>query len=93
MSRHHSQRLPARRWARARRRVLDAANWRCAQCGQYGNEVDHILPLDRGGDPWASDNLQVLCRGCHTQKTASENRREPTPAEAAWRALVDELSP
>ena len=54
-------------------------------------EVDHVVPLDKGGDPWALDNLQALCRGCHIEKTAAENRRPPTPAEEEWRALVREL--
>ena len=78
MSRHHAFGFPRRRWEHLRRAVLDAANWRCAKCGRYGNEVDHIQPLDRGGDPWALENLQCLCRGCHIAKTRAENRREPT---------------
>lgn len=90
MSRQH-RKLSDRRWGRVRRALLAAANWRCVNCGLYANEVDHIVPLHRGGDPWALDNLQVLCRGCHIRKTARENRREPTPAEAAWRKMVDDL--
>lgn len=90
MSRHHLH-LSGPRWARIRQAVLNAANWRCARCGRYGNEVDHINPLHRGGDPWNRSNLQVLCRGCHIRKTARDNRRKPTPAEAAWKRLVDDL--
>lgn len=74
-----------------RRKVLDAANWRCAVCGRYANEVDHIRPLHRGGDPWAESNLQAICRNHHIEKTRAENRREPTAAERAWRELVAEL--
>ena len=34
-------------------------------------EVDHIIPKKRGGtDVW--DNLQGLCRPCHSRKTRSE---------------------
>jgi 5-methylcytosine-specific restriction protein A len=34
-------------------------------------EVDHIQPLSRGGGhEW--DNLQALCRSCHSKKTARE---------------------
>ena len=51
-------------------------------------EVDHVVPLDKGGDPWDPANLQTLCRGCHVAKTAAENRRPLTPAEAEWRVLV-----
>lgn len=91
MSRHHVK-LNAGRWARVRRRVLDAGRWRCAECGRYGNEVDHVKPLHRGGDAWDAANLQVLCKRHHIEKTRSENRREPTPAEARWRELVQELA-
>ena len=89
-SRFHA-RLNRRRWARVRRRVLDAAGWRCVVCSRYGNEVDHIQPLHKDGDPWDPANLQALCRRCHIEKTAAENRREPTASEAAWRVLVDDL--
>ena len=51
-------------------------------------EVDHVVPLDRSGDPWDPANLQTLCRSCHIAKTAGENRRPLTPAETEWRALV-----
>ena len=62
---------------------------RCARCGRAARlECDHVVPLDRGGDPWDMANLQALCRRCHIGKTAGENRRPPTPAEVAWRALV-----
>ena len=88
MSRHHVH-LHAGRWARVRRAVLARDGWRCRRCGRAGRmEVDHVRPLDRGGDPWALSNLQALCRRCHIGKTAAENRRPPTAAEAAWRDLV-----
>lgn len=56
--------------------VLDRDGWRCRRVGRM--EVDHVVPLDRGGDPWDMANLQTLCRGCHIAKTAAENRR-PRP--------------
>ena len=72
--------------------MVDRDGWRCRQCGRAGRmEVDHVVPLDRGGDPWALDNLQALCRACHVHKTAGERRRPPTPAEAEWRELVSTL--
>ena len=89
MSRNHRSLYRTRRWQHVRRAVLDGANWRCRECGRYGNEVDHIRPLHRGGDPYDRGNLQVLCRTHHIAKTGSENRREPTPAESRWRVLVD----
>lgn len=94
MSRHHVA-LHARHWARVRRQVFERDSWRCVRCGRPGRlECDHIVPLDRGGDPWDMANLQTLCRRpCHAEKTARENRRESTPAEAAWRELVAESMP
>jgi len=41
---------------------------RCRRCGSARNlEVDHIVPVSRGGD---SDdcNLQALCRRCNRRK-------------------------
>ena len=71
--------------------MFERDGYRCVMCGRAGRlECDHILPLQLGGDPWALDNLQTLCRSCHIQKTAGENRRELTLAEEAWRRLMDE---
>ena len=89
MSRFHA-RLNRHRWERVRRKVLDSAGWRCAACGRYGNQVDHIQPLHRGGDPWRRDNLQCLCRTHHVEKTRKENERHD-PARERWRALVAEM--
>ena len=50
-----------------------------------------MTPLERdpGQDPYDPNGLQTLCRGCHVAKTARENRRPLTPAEAVWRDLVE----
>ena len=91
MSRNHAC-LDPRQWAAVRRAVFERDGYRCRACGLPGRlECDHVQPLRRGGDPWDMDNLQSLCRGCHIAKTAAENKREPTPDEAAWRALVAEV--
>ena len=49
------------------------------------------MPLHQGGDPYALENLQALCRRCHIEKTAAENRRQQTEAAKAWAELVAEL--
>ena len=93
MSRNHVP-LHPRRWAATRRAVFERDGWRCVRCGRAGRlEADHVIPLEwePGQDPYDLDGCQTLCRSCHIAKTAAENRREPTPAEAAWRALVEEL--
>ena len=80
------------RWHHVRRLALERAQYRCECCGRPGRlEVDHIRPLSRGGDPYAMDNLQVLRRQCHIDKTRRENQRVYGPRASAWRACVGEL--
>ena len=83
--------LDRRRWARTRKLALRRAEYRSELSGRAGRlEVDHVVPLHRGGDPYSLDNVQVLTRDEHIRKTASENTR-PDPAREAWRRLVREL--
>ena len=82
------------RWRVVRKVVLERDGYRCRSCRYAGKlEVDHVVALADGGDPWAPDNLQTLCRPCHIKKTAAENRaRRPVPQEVeAWHLLVAEL--
>ena len=73
-----SGRLPA--WLR--RFVLERHGYRCVRCKRPGFlELDHIVPMYRGGAMHDPTNLQVLCRSCHISKSASESRdpRRPLP--------------
>lgn len=88
-SNRKNRKLSKRQWAIIRWRVLKRDGWRCRQCEKWGNEVDHVKPLAAGGDD-SLDNLQVLCTGCHIEKTRQENRRE-TPQQGAWRRLVEDM--
>lgn len=50
----------------------------CRHCREQGketiaNEVDHVKPIEQGGSPTDSRNLQSLCKSCHSKKTLSEN--------------------
>lgn len=38
-------------------------------------EVDHIIPLEIGGEPFDPENLQSLCKRCHVIKSAEEARQ------------------
>ena len=40
---------------------------------KLGEELDHITPLDAGGDEYLAENLQLLCAEHHRLKTALEN--------------------
>jgi 5-methylcytosine-specific restriction protein A len=63
-----------KRWQMARKHKL-FQNPLCEACGtKVATEVDHTVPLDRGGDPFALENLSSLCSPCHWAKTARENR-------------------
>ena len=47
----------------------------CLECGRPAEEVDHVIPKARGGsDKW--ENLQPLCKSCHSKKTMRENRSD-----------------
>lgn len=58
-------------WRRLRLMVLRAEPL-CRQCGAPATDVDHILPLARGGTNEAG-NLRSLCAGCHSRKTNRED--------------------
>lgn len=53
----------------------------CNKCEIDGEEpteaeqVDHIIPLEDGGEPFDPANLQSLCFRCHVIKSADENRK------------------
>lgn len=45
----------------------------CEDCEERGltveaNVVDHILPIEEGGDPMAVSNLRSLCHSCHDKE-------------------------
>lgn len=63
-------------WRRARRRAVQQANGLCQQCHKPLNpaapratpdatEIDHIVPLSKGGAPYDPANLRALHRRCH----------------------------
>lgn len=45
----------------------------CEECELYGltvpaDLVDHVVPIEEGGDPMAVSNLRSLCHSCHNKK-------------------------
>lgn len=38
-------------------------------------EIDHIIPVRQGGAVWDDDNLQALCKPCHSVKTIVDGSR------------------
>lgn len=57
-------------WPKIRERQLTRQP-QCELCDGEATEVDHIVPLAKGGTNKLS-NLQSLCKPCHSRKTARE---------------------
>lgn len=73
---HNSQPSYSKRKLTPLKKKIVASNqsWKCQICQKkldYTYEVDHIIPLYRGGSNQIS-NLQALCRNCHGQKTLTQ---------------------
>lgn len=66
-----------RRWARLRKMVLSeeplCRNHLSKGKAVPATEVDHIKSKEEGGDD-SRENLQALCKECHSTKTAREGR-------------------
>jgi 5-methylcytosine-specific restriction protein A len=43
------------------------------RCGAPSTEVDHIVPLNAGGEDHET-NYQALCKSCHSIKTGRQDR-------------------
>jgi 5-methylcytosine-specific restriction enzyme A len=72
-----------RKWELTRRAVL-ARDPICKVCDSaLSTEVDHIVPLAQGGEPYRLDGLQGICSPCHWAKTGRENANRPSVPDAA----------
>lgn len=62
---------------KVKREAIERAGGRCQKCTAVLKpgeaEVDHILPLEMGGESVIA-NAQVLCKVCHKAKTAKDVR-------------------
>jgi 5-methylcytosine-specific restriction endonuclease McrA len=66
---------------------MAGAGGECQRCGSPASHVDHVIPKHKGGTDELS-NLQALCSGCHTFKTAAEGDKavEALPVMLSSRA-------
>jgi 5-methylcytosine-specific restriction enzyme A len=61
------------RWKHLREDVLrDTPSCTTPGCTAPATEVDHIVPLAFGGEPFHRTNLQSLCKPHHSHKTQAE---------------------
>lgn len=92
--RHSDCVTKTKRWRALRLVILRRDNWTCQDCGDYGNECDHILPVRT--HPvlgFEESNLQCLCGGCHSLKTLVELGNAPlSPARKEWRRFTKTIT-
>lgn len=60
-----------RQWHNIRKKILERDDYTCQRCGEFGKEVDHIVPWRVSKDN-SEDNLQVLCKSCNSKKMHEE---------------------
>lgn len=80
-----------RRWPALRVQAKRRDGFKCVQCGARGRlEVDHVKPVRTHPElAFTLDNLQCLCSGCHSRKTAIEVGFAPLdPERQRWRELL-----
>lgn len=75
-------------WPPARAAALNRDNWTCTACGRWGNHAHHVVPLHRGGAPYALDNLAILCKRCHADVHADLRQPSAVAGRDEWRAAL-----
>jgi len=60
----------------------------CVMCKLAGKvvvatEVDHIVPMSKGGAALDQANLQSLCHNCHSRKTIRDQGKTDKPIKGA----------
>lgn len=66
-----------------RKQVIELYKGLCRKCGAEGSEIDHV-----DGDHNKLENLQLLCRDCHSQKTVA-NLVPLTPAHEKYSEIQE----
>ena len=61
-------------------------------CGEVATQVDHIIELAIGGTN-TLDNLQPLCKPCHTAKTVRFNKKRVKPSKGDRAVFSRALEP
>lgn len=63
------------KWKKTRKSRLELDNYKCIKCGSTERlEVDHIVPISKGGKRYALSNLRTLCHSCHKNRHAYSHR-------------------
>lgn len=76
-----------RRWRTVRARVLrrdPLCLLNLPGCTTVSTTADHILPVARGGDLYALDNLRGACFSCNRQKSDRLDTELAPPSTREW---------
>ena len=76
------------KWKKLRITILDRDGWQCAICNKPAHTVDHIIPRVKGGDMWAPDNLQSMCKSCNSSKGGRFFSHKASPQGKARKVLA-----
>jgi len=70
-------------WRKVRRIVLERDGHRCLVgmegCSGVATQVDHVIPLAFGGQPYELTNLRASCASCNSGRS-NKLRRKPSRA-------------
>ena len=67
MSKRNDPRVSGK-YKAVRLRVLHRDNYVCYYCGGDANQVDHVVPIAKMGDPMDMDNMVAACKRCNVAK-------------------------
>jgi 5-methylcytosine-specific restriction endonuclease McrA len=85
-------------WRKVRRRILERDRYTCRWCNGYATEVDHLIPITRGGPRLDPTNLVASCKSCNVRRAreaeADDGRRRNWPRVEArtrrvWPGTID----
>lgn len=66
-------------WLILRKLVLARDGYRCQLqlpgCKTTATQVDHIVGLAQGGEPWNPTNCRAACKSCNVAKGNADNPR------------------
>lgn len=73
------------RWQRFRLGILERDQWKCQirdkgctiEAPIQGGHVDHITPLEMGGDKYDPLNCRASCQSCNLGREKASNQYEP----------------
>lgn len=67
-------------WRRIRQQVLERDGHLCQirgpNCTRLADQVDHIVPWDKGGAPYDPTNLRAACRRCNVGRANKGRERD-----------------